>query len=262
MKKKFVIVIIVLIILILILKNIPLGYEKVNKFYSTENGNQVVELGIPKLSFMEKENEKSYSYKNIRGNLILTKEVDSYLNTLDKIKCNNTIYYYDKKNDFTIISYSVKNHILYNTISYTVRYGNYCFTKKTEDYAAKIGGIKRVHGMGNGFSLSEDKEFTPMLTVRFVDDFDEKNQKFTATMLVEYLTPIPNEWRYVYRNTIEDSSGTYEIKGDKLYYTRDDIKVKSDDVEIPKVSVFEIDDGKLVLIDNYLSNYENDIILK
>ena len=40
------------------------------------------------------------------------------------------------------------------------------------------------------------------------------------------------------------------------------IAVKADDINIPQVSVFKIEDGNLVLIDNYLSEYEENIILK
>ena len=90
------------------LLNIPLGYNKISTINGNKNKTQTIELGIPKLSFMKKENSKNYSYKNIRSNKILAKEMKSYLNTLNKINCNNTTYYYDAKNKFTIINYSVK----------------------------------------------------------------------------------------------------------------------------------------------------------
>lgn len=268
MKKslKFILVplfiLVILLITFLVFKFMHLGYNKVSIIYDQENGSQTVELGVPKLSFMAKENDKSYSYKNIRGNKTLKKEVKSYLNTLDKLKCNNTNYYYDKKNDFTIINYSVKNNILYNTISYEVRYGNYCFYKKMNEYAKKLGGISRYHTLNDSYSLSEDKEFSPILVVSFLDSIDIKNQKFTATMKVDYLSPIPNVRKYVSRKELEQSSGTYEIKDNKLYYTRINIEKKAEDVDIPKTSIFEIKDQKLILIDNYFSNYENEVILK
>lgn len=255
-------ILLIILILFLIFKNLSLGYYKQIIIYDFEVGSQTVELGVPKLSFMSKVNDKSYSYKNIRDNRVLTKEIKKYLNTLNQLKCNNTIYYYDNKNDFTIIDYSVKNNILYNTISYEVRYGDYCFSRKIDNYSKKLGGIKRYHGMNNKYSISEDKEFTPILVVGFLDDVDIKKQKFTATMKVEYLYPIPNVWQYVSKKEIEQSSGIYEIKDNKLYYTRTNIEKAAEDIDIPEVSVFEIKDQKLVLMDNYLEEYDKNIILQ
>ena len=262
-KTKIIFIILIIIILaVIILLNIPLGYNKISTIYDNENESQTIELGIPKLSFMKKENGKNYSYKNIRSNRILVKEIKSYLNTLNKVNCNDTTYYYDDKNKFTIINYSVKKHILYNTISYEVRYGDYCFSKKMDEYADILGGIKRFHTLNPNVSLSKDKTFTPLLVVGFLDDINMDKKEFIATMEVRYLTPLPNEWKVVSRKDIEKSTGTYEIKDNKLYYTRTNIELKSDDIDIPKTSVFEIKDKKLILIDNYLSKYDKNVILK
>lgn len=259
MKKKTIFIILLILLLsILVFKNLKLGYYLDNNIYDEGK----ISLGVPKLSFMKKVNEKNYSYKNIRNKNILKKEVTDYLNSLDKIKCNNTTYYFDKKNNFTIIDYSIKNYILYNNISYDVRYGNYCFNKLVNEYAKKLGGIKRYHTLGGKFSLSPDKEFTPMLRISFLSDVDMKKEKFEATMKVEYLTPIPNVWDRVSRKEIEESSGIYEIKDNKLYYTRTNFEKKSDDTYIPETSVFEIQNENLILIDNYLDDYSKNITLK
>ncbi len=260
MKKKVFIIFIILFVLYIVFRLIPLGFTMKSYIYNLSDGKQTVKLGVPRLSFMDKKNDYSYSYKNLRGNNVLKNEVNDYLSTLDKIDCNDMVYYYDKKNDFTVINYDVKNNILYNTISYDIRYGNYCFLKKAEDYSKKLGGMLSIHSMGEAFTLSPDKEFTPMLRMSFTDSYDD-NRNFTADVMVEYLTPT-DDWRYVSRKEIEKSSGTYEIKGDKLYYTRDEISFKADDVDIPKTSVFKIDDGKLILEDNYLSLYADEVVLK
>lgn len=266
MNKKKIILIIILVIIVLVIivfKNIQLGYNKVNIVYDEDNKIKNIELGIPKLSFMKEQNDNNYSYKNFRGNKVLMLEVKSYLNTLNKIKCNNTVYYYDKENDFTIIDYSVKNYILYNNISYAIRNGNYCFKEKMHDYYEKVGGLLRYRTFGFDFSLSPDEEFTPRLTITFIDEIDIKNEKFIATMKVEYLSPIPNVWDSVSRKELEKSSGVYEIKDNKLYYTRTSIEQKAEDIEIPETSIFEItEDKKLILMDDYLSNYGNNIILE
>ena len=98
-------------------------------------------------------------------------------------------------------------------------------------------------------------------------DFAERvinmdKKEFTATMKVRYLTPLADDWKVVSRKDIEKSTGTYEIKNDKLYYTRTNIELKADELDIPKTSVFKIKDQKLILIDNYLSKYDNNVILE
>lgn len=268
MKKRNIIIIIIIALIIVIVafiifRNVQLGYNKISMIYDKEEGSQTIELGVPKLSFMKKENDKSYSYKNIRSNKVLNNEVKSYLNTMEKIECNDTTYYYDSKNDFTIINFSINDHILYNTISYEVRYGNYCFNLQMDKYSKKMGGIKRYHTLNDeAIKLSEDTEFIPRLVVGFLDDVDLDSRTFTASLYAYYLTPISNNWESLKRKELEKSSGIYEIKGDKLYYTRTSIEQKSDDIDIPETSIFEIKDKKLVLLDNYLSKYDNNVILK
>ena len=267
MKKRkkgiiFLSMIVIVCIFFWLFKTLYLGYHKVSMIYEQENGSQTIELGIPRLSFMAKENDKSYSYKNLRGQKVLEKEIKDYLNTLEKRNCNNTKYYYDKENDFTIIDYSVENHFFYHTISYDVRYKDYCFQNKINEYAKKLGGIKRFHAMSDRISLSENQEFTPRLSITFLDDIDGKNQTFTASMNVEYLSPIPNVWDRISRKEIENSKGTYEIKDNLLYYYRTEVSSKAEDITIPEVSTFRIEDGTLILMDSYLSNYEETIVLK
>ena len=226
--KKIIICMIVLIFIIiyLIFRNIYLGYETKTMNYS--HSNRKINLGIPKASFMAKNNDRSYSFKNLRNSNIVENEIKKYLKTLKYSTCNNTIYYYNLDDNFSIINYSVKNHTL-NV---------------------------------DGFSLSEDKEFTPRLVIYFLDDINMNKQEFTATLEIRYLTPIPNNWKVVAKKEIEKSTGIYEIKEDKLYYYRTNILEKAYDINIPEVSVFRVENGNLVLIDNYLSDYEENIILK
>ena len=65
----------------------------------------------------------------------------------------------------------------------------------------------------------------------------------------------------VERRILEDSTGTIEIKDNKLYYYRNEIKETT--LELPEVSIFEIGkDGYLTLTNNYLSKYQKEIILQ
>ena len=264
-KKKLIIAIVlgVLLVTIILLKIIPLGYEIEFTIYDMTDGSKTVELGIPKLSFLKKENDRIYSYKNIRGNKVLKKEVNDFLNTLEKIKCNNTTYYYDKENDFTIIEYSVKNNVLYNTISYQIRYKDYCYEQEKNEVSEKLGGLARFHTMnGEGIELSPDKEFTPRLVVTFLDSYKKETKEYQAELTAYYLTESEEGWNKIQGKTLEKSTGTFEIKEDKLYYTRTEITEKSSDIMIPEVSVFEIKNKELKLLDNYLSDYEKTIVLK
>ena len=266
MKKKKLLIIIpvgMILLIIIILKTLPLGYDIESIIYDMTDGSQTVELGVPKLSFLKKENDRSYSYKNIRGNKILKKEVNAFLNTLEKTKCNNTTYYYDKENDFTIIEYSVKNNVLYNTISYQIRYGDYCHQQESSKISEKLGGLARLHTMnGEGIKLSPDKEFTPRLVVTFLDSYDKEAKKYQAELTAYYLTESEEGRDKLQGKTLEKSTGTFEIKEDKLYYTRTEITEKSSDITIPEVAVFEIENKELKLIDNYLSTYADEVILK
>ena len=264
-KKKLLIVITVglILLIIILLKILPLGYDIESIIYDMTEGSQTVELGVPKLSFLKKENDRSYSYKNIRGNKILKKEANDFLNTIEKTKCNNTTYYYDKENDFTIIEYSVKNNVLYNTISYQIRYGDYCHQQESSKISEKLGGLARLHTMnGEGIELSPDKEVVPRLVVTFLDSYDKEAKKYQAELTAYYLTESEEGRDKLQGKTLEKSTGTFEIKEDKLYYTRTEITEKSSDVTIPEISIFEIENKELKLIDNYLSTYADEVILK
>lgn len=54
--------------------------------------------------------------------------IDGYLNTLDKIECNDKEYYYDKNKNFTIIQYRINNDGIgfVNTIYISYIEGNVC----------------------------------------------------------------------------------------------------------------------------------------
>lgn len=266
MKKKKLLILIpvgIILLILILLKILPLGYDIESIIYDMTDGSQTVELGVPKLSFLKKENDRSYSYKNIRGNKIIKKEIKAFLNTLEKAKCNNTTYYYDKENDFTIIEYFVQNNILYNTISYQIRYGDYCHQQENSKISEKLGGLARLHTMnGEGIELSPDKEFTPRLVVTFLDSYDKETKKYKAELTAYYLTESEGSWDKIQGKTLEKSTGTFEIKEDKLHYTRTEISEKSSDITIPEVSVFEIENKELKLIDNYLLAYANEVILK
>lgn len=265
-KSKRIIVSIILLLFIivyLIFRNIYLGYGMKEVEYSHSKRN--INIGIPKMSFMIKNNDRSYSFKNLRNSNIIENEVKRYLKTLEYSTCNNTVYYYDKKQNFSIIHYSVKNHLLYSTTSYEIVERDYCFTEKMSLYTKKLNGLKKMYTLNGDigkFPLDDDQKFTPRLHIIFLDNIDMEKQEFTATLKIEYLTPVQNEGKIVNRKEIENSSGSYEIKKDKLYYYRTDISKRADDINIPEVSVFKIEDGSLRLVDTYLSAYEKNVVLK
>ena len=243
-RKNLIIIFPIAIIICLILfKLIPFGYNIVPIRYEN-NETKLINLGVPKFSFLIKNNHNNYSFKNFRGKNILKTELKSYANTLEHITCNNTTYYYDKASNTTIIDYDVTSNILYSNISYNIRNGNYCNTLEIKEYQNKLGGIGvyKVH-------YSENKTFE----VRFNPNLKINNNE--------------NEWTaflavYFNNEIIERSTGTFEINDDELIYYRTNIENKSDKIEIPTVSHFVIKEESLILKENYLKDYTKGIILR
>ena len=190
--KKFIILIIILVFIIIyiIFRNIYLGYTIETVRYS--HSKREINIGVPKTSFMMKHNDRSYSYKNLRNSNIVENELKKYLKTLKYSTCNDTIYYYDEKDNFSVISYSVKNHVLYNTISYEIVNGDYCFSEKLDEYSIKLDGSMRYHIFGDPttkFSEEDDEK----ITILFLDKVSIDEQKFNATMNVTYSKKVGKE---------------------------------------------------------------------
>lgn len=235
---------IILIILVVLFKLLPFGYNVMQVEYDRSD-DQII-LGVPKFSFMMKYNEDSYSFKSLRGNNVLKSELKNYVNKLEHISCNNTAYYYDKESNITIVDYQVENHFLYNTITYDVRYGNYCNMLKINEYGKKLGKLLAFFHYEN-----EDEK----IYVAFLPGISSDSNIFEGRMQVY----VRDEGDYY---AIERSTGTYEINGNVLTYYRNDIEVKGDNIDIPVVSNFVIDNKKLKLEENYLSSYIDEVILE
>lgn len=238
---------IIFIVVIVLYKLIPFGYDIEHIRYNhTED--KLINLGVPKFSFLMKNNENSYSYKNFRGKSVLTSEIKSYLNTLKHISCNNTTYFYDDDANITIVDYSVKGNIIYNTISYNIRNGNYCDELKIKEYSKTLGSLNTFH------TLYTEKS---NLTVYFLPSLKIENKKneWVATLDVYYNDGKTNK-------VIEKSQGTFEIINDELIYYRTKVIEHEDNIEIPNVSTFVIKEQKLILKENYLKDYEKSITLK
>lgn len=233
---------IILIILIVLFKLLPFGYNVVQVEY--DSSDDLINLGVPKFSFLMKYNDDSYSFKSLRGNYVLKSELKNYVNKLEHISCNNTAYYYDKESNITIVDYQVKNHFFYNTITYDVRFGNYCTKLKIKEYYSKLGKMLAF------FKYEDDK-----IQVAFAPDIDSDINVFKGQMMVS----IKEKNNY---HVIGYSTGTYEINGNVLTYYRENIEINSDNINIPVVSNFIIDNKKLILEENYLSSYIDEVVLE
>lgn len=263
-KKKIITIVALfsLIIIAIILKNISLGYNLKKVYYNHSNKNSYINVGVPKTSFFMKYRDKSYSFKNFRNANILENEIKQYLKSLDYLTCNDTIYYYNSKDKYSITAYAVEKHLLYNNITYTIADGDFCYMDKLSEYADKLGGLKKIHSMNNTYSL--EKDWKNLLVVKFVDgisDDSESLYEFKANFKIEYVSRV-NENK-ITTFVLEDSTGNFEIKGDKLYYYRINITSKSKDLNIPEVSTFKVENNQLVLLDDYLNKYyDKQVILK
>ncbi len=235
---------IILIILVILFKLLPFGYNIIQVEYGSNDNS--INLGVPKFSFLMKHNENSYSFKCLRGSNVLKSELKNYVNKLEHITCNNTAYYYDKESNITIVDYQVENHILYNTITYDVRYGNYCNMLKINEYGKKLGKLLAFFHYEN-----EDEK----IHIAFLPGISSDSKVFEGIMQVY----VRDEGDYY---AIERSTGIYEINGNVLTYYRDDIEVKGDNINIPVVSNFIIENKRLKLEENYLSSYIDEVVLK
>ena len=263
-KKRFILIVIIslLIISLVIGNNISYGYMVKKVHYHHAGIEKDINIGIPKASFMMKYNDKSYSFKNFRNKNILENEIKKYLKTLKYLSCNNTIYYYNSIDDFSITSYSVDNHIFYNTINYTIADGDYCTRDKIHEVREKLGRLKAFHSMNTEYYYNDS--WNDLLYVTFQDGISDNEDiiyEFRAKLKVDYLKRISD--KDVQTIKLEESIGDFEIKDDKLYYYRTNIIYGANDLNIPEVSVFKIDNENLILLDNYLNKYKNEeIILK
>lgn len=250
---------IIIVLIYFIFRFIYLGYNLKSvelNHYETKN----INLGIPKTSFMLKENNGSYSLKNFRSAHTLNAEIKDYLKELEYRTCNNTIYYYNAKDDYSIIEYSVKDNILFSTISYHVRNKDYCYTTKLDEYGEKLGILHRVRGFNNYIPIDKNGNAikTNVLAIELWDGGKGSSEyrfelELDASIFKDEKSPLEQ---------LEHSKGTYEIKGNKVYYYRTEIIYASKKIDIPEVSVFEIDkDKNLILVDNYFKKYEKEVIL-
>ena len=255
-----IIIILIMIVFYLVLINTSFGYKNIVVDYNHANTHKKIEIGIPKTSFLMKYHDKSYSFKNIRNKSILENEIKKYLKSLTYKTCNDTIYYYNETYDYSITNYSVTNHLFYSTISYTIANYDFCNQQKINEYTSKLGALRMIRSMNESYSLND------LLVITFIDGYDDGTDKdliysFKAKLDVKLLKRTNDNETNTY--ILESSIGDIDIKDDKLYFYRTNIINKSDDINIPEVSVFKISDGSLILTDNYLSKYHKDkIILK
>ena len=243
-KNKILLIIFGCIIALILFKLLPIGYDVIHVRYEFNGENKLINLGAPKFSFFVKNNENNYSIKNLRGNNVLKSEVKNYLSSLKQISCYDTIYYYDKNTNITIVDYSVKNRLLYNNITYGIRNGNYCNELEIKEYTTKLGGLLQFH-----IFKSEDNSFS----VAFLDKSDilSENLSWKAELSV-----------YNDKEVIEKSSGTFKIENDELTYYRKEITINKDNLKIPSETHFVVRNNKLILKDDYLNDYDKGIILE
>ena len=229
-------IIILAFILIFLFKVISFGYDVKHVKY-TFYDDKFINLGVPKFSFLMQNNDENYSFKSFRSKGVLEKEVKKYLNTLEDLSCNNTIYYYDEDSDITIIDYSIISNPIYSTISYSLKNGNYCDNFKIKEYGDVLGSL-------NGVRYIENDDIYISFMPSYIDN-----------MFVSNLKAIRKSDNIV----LEDSSGSFEIKNNELIYFRENMY--EENINIPKKSIFKIKDNKLILKDNYFSDYIDEIIL-
>lgn len=246
-------IIILVIVSLFIFKNIYLGVEKEKVEFINSNGLQdIIELEIPKYSFSEKVKENSYSFKNFRSKKILEAELKEYLKKFKYISCNNSTYYYNEKENFTIVSYGVTNNLFYNTISIQLYNDNYCTMESIKSIKSKVF----TEGfLANNFDYLHGEE-DYFLIWMIINDSNVENFKFFTHLTV-------NNTKKGKTTILESSEGYVEIINNKLIYTRTKIYTNHSSINIPNTTTFTIlDNKKLELNDHYLDKYEKNLILR
>lgn len=239
-----------LLLLVLLFKVIPFGFN-IEYVRYTHNTNKIVSFGVPKFSFMFQNKENSFSYKNFRGKKSLENEMKVYLNSLEHLSCNDTIYYYNSDADITITEYSVKSNLIYSTLFYNIRNGNYCKQLEKKEYIEKLGGYAEMFYL---YPDDYDDSNFRIILYTYIRELNGEN-KYTADLYVyEYETSEKSK-------IIEHSMGSFRVEGNDFIYTRNKIDEQGE-VEIPRESHFIIHDNMLFLKDDYLSKYEKGITLR
>lgn len=82
-------------------------------------------IKIPSFSFFIKKEEEKITVKNFRSSKNIEKELKK---NYYKITCHNKTYYYDKKQDYTIIEYKIEDYKIISSITILYKEGNICKT--------------------------------------------------------------------------------------------------------------------------------------
>lgn len=81
-RKKIIVAALLVVIAILsclLFKNLYIGYDMKNVNFYNGYQERNIEIAVPKLSFMMRNNDRSYSFKNFRSSNVLETEIKKYL---------------------------------------------------------------------------------------------------------------------------------------------------------------------------------------
>lgn len=250
LKYLFIILFLIILIIVVILKNVYFGY--LIKEYKYKDIR--INLGIPKASFNIKNYDRSYSYYNFSNKSVIKEEIKNYLKTLEYSICNDSVYYYDKINNISVIDYKVKDYILFSKVDMIIDVNDYCYNQKIYEYNKYIENTNYAMNYSRKIIDGKLENIDGRIYYGILLDHDSKNDfKVNVSVILQHNT---------YGETLEESKGTYEIRNNKYVYIRDEIIKKDNRIKIPTVSTFKIVDRKLILEDNYLSKYVNKVELE
>lgn len=227
---------VIIILVIALFEFFPFGYNDEHFRYNLQT-EKIISIAAPKFSFDYKSNDESYAFKNIRSKIALKIEIKNYLNTLEHLSCNDTTYYYDSYSDTTIANYNVKDRLIYSTISYDIKKGNYCKTLEAIENTQKLGGPQ------NRLYFQNEKLYFTFDT--YINTTSEDIYKAYLTIYEYNEKSKKTEW-------VEISQGTFEIQNDILIYTREKLEYENTQYKIPVTSKFVIKNKKLIFENNYL----------
>lgn len=119
--KKIIIIVVILIFLIIGLKFIPFGTKKMVM------GASLISIEVPKLSSLDSECcSYQATFKSIRSENSLRKDLDNIMSKYKKISCNDKVYYYDELNNITYEQYEFSSGLFFNTYKLSYTRNNIC----------------------------------------------------------------------------------------------------------------------------------------
>jgi len=251
-QKLILILITAIIVGYVVFTYLPLGLQK----YKSEGNN--ITFNIPSFSIFEEECcMTSANFKSIRNTYSIKKEIEKELENYEKLNCDNKTYYYDRKQDFTIVEYNVENGFIFNKFNITFSKGEFCDSEKEPNYVFE-GNYNFQNAEKDGYVVYS--HIPPVINFDKVTEFyDNSKNNISGYVTIIYYTvegdPIIYQYHYI--------DGIYTVFHDS---TRDKFSSEEDRIvkkyEIKDIEIAETDTKGIMMLQEKVFSISDEIIEK